>query len=289
MKLIYALKELSRPKTLVASISPVLLASAYSLKNDVFSASLFVVLFLNALMLQILANIANDYFDGIKGADHHQRVGPVRLTGSGLVPQQTVKKILIINFCICLIMGLFLSYYGGPLVAAVFGVSLISSLLYTAGPYAFAYKGLAEPFAFSFFGPIPTFFACYIYSKSFSFYSLLLGILPGLYSLILITINNLRDYESDAQAAKMTIIVKKGRSFGKKMILTSVIFQFTTLAFLGLYQPKMLFCFVSLPETIYFVKQVTKSQTPEEFAYLLKSCAKLYATSSLLWICFTMI
>ncbi len=289
MKVSALTQNLIRPKTLIASISPVLLTSAWALKEGFFKFPLFCLLLSSALMLQILSNIANDYFDGIKGSDNSFRVGPKRLSGTSEEYLQLIKKILTGTFIATLVLGLILSFYGGPFIAAIFGISLICSILYTAGPFAFSYNGIAEPFAFGFFGPIPCFCAGFMFSKTYSFYPFLLGCLPGLYSLMLITINNLRDVESDTMALKKTLIVKKGRAFGKKMILIALFTQVLITLILGLTNPKMLLSLVILPEAFYFYLRVKKSEEATDFVPLLKECAFLYMTSTLLWISFSML
>jgi 1,4-dihydroxy-2-naphthoate octaprenyltransferase len=288
MNMIQATVQLARPKTLIASISPVMLAASWALAHHVFKAPLFLLLISSALMLQILANIANDYFDGLKGADLH-RIGPQRLTSNGQIGLTTIKTVLGVVFLICLLLGITLSYQGGAVIGALFGLALILAIIYTAGPFALCYRGIAEPFAFSFFGPIPTLCASYLFSSHLHLTPCLLGCLPGLYSLILITINNLRDLESDKIAQKNTLIVKKGRDFGKKMIAYALVTQIVLTLVISLDHPLFLLSLISLPEVCYFFVQIKKSQTPQEFAPLLGSCAKLYLTSTILWMCFIMI
>jgi 1,4-dihydroxy-2-naphthoate octaprenyltransferase len=276
-------KALIRPKTLIASISPVLISSAWALKYSFFSFPKFCLLLSTALMLQILSNVANDYFDGMKGTDTKDRIGPARLTASGQVCPKTVRNYLIGVFTLTLVLGLWLSTIGGPLVAFMFALAALSAILYTAGPFALSYNGLAEPFAFLFFGPIPAFFASYVFSGSFHLAPLLLGFLPGIYSLILITINNLRDHDSDKACNKNTLIVKKGKEFGKKMILGALLLQIIVTLLIALTQPKFSLSLIAIFEVFVFYKSVKSSQTPQEFLPLLKEAAKLYLLNSILW------
>lgn len=282
-------KSLTRPKTLIASVSPVLLASSWALKLDCFDFRLFVLLLSTALSLQILSNIANDYFDGMKGTDSMRKEGPARLTAQNSIFAGIVKKFLFASFIITLGLGLILSFVGGPMIAAIFAIAIICAVLYTAGPFAISYMGKAEPFAFAFFGPIPTFFAAFIFSKTFSLSSLLLGFLPGFYSLILITMNNLRDYETDKANQKFTLIVKKGRDFGKKLVKFSLIAMIVTMFALSIFQPKMLFSLIIIPEMMRYYYQIKKAHKAEDFSKLFKQTARIYFLSTLLWICFYMI
>jgi 1,4-dihydroxy-2-naphthoate octaprenyltransferase len=289
MKTIALIKNLSRPKTLIASMSPVLISASFALKKGFFNLSDFFLLFFSALFLQILANVANDYFDGIKGADNAKRVGPLRLTGSGLIDLKKIQNILIGTCVVTVLFSILLAARGGPVFAFTIALSVIFAILYTAGPFPLAYKGLAEPFAFCFFGPIPFCFASYLLCQKFYLITLLLGMLPGIYSLILMTINNLRDFESDKIASKNTLIVRYGRSFGKKMIL----FSFLALAIISMaisfVIPKFIYSLILLPEIFSFYKKIDNARSAQEFAQMLKPTAELYTTHTLLWIGFIMI
>lgn len=288
MNLFAITHNLIRPKTLIASVSPVLLSGSWALKRDCFQFPLFLLLLATALNLQILSNIANDYFDGLKGTDT-TRIGPLRLTAQNSQLAGVVKKFLYVSFIITLSLGVVLSIIGGPLIAAIFALSIITAIVYTAGPWAISYKGKAEGFAFAFFGPIPTFFAAYIFSHTYSLSSLLIGFLPGCYSLILITLNNLRDYNTDKAHNKKTLIVKYGQDFGKKMIKYALITIVLSVCILSYFQPKMIFSLILLPEMGRYFYLVNKSQTTADFITLFKKTGPLYTLSTIIWICFYMI
>jgi 1,4-dihydroxy-2-naphthoate octaprenyltransferase len=289
MNTLSLVKNLTRPKTLIASMSPVLLATSFGLKKGYFDFIDFSLLFLCALFLQILANVANDYFDGVKGADNNLRVGPTRVTGSGLIGLSQIRQILFATAFVTLLFAIFLAIRGGPIFAFMIGMSLVTAILYTAGPFPLAYKGLAEPFALTFFGPIPFCFASYLLCQKFYPITLLMGFLPGIYSLILITINNLRDVESDKVASKNTLIVRFGRPFGKKMILFAILCLAIISMMVSFYFPKFIYSLILLPEIFSFYKKIDEASTPLEFAKMLKPTSELYITHTLLWIGFIMI
>jgi len=280
---------LLRPRTLLASVSPVLLALTLALKTDSFSMPKALLLLMTALMLQILCNIANDYFDGVNGVDHAGRVGPLRITGSGTLPAKAVRAILATAFAITLVLGICLSLIGGPLIASLIGLSILLALLYTSGPMPLSYRGFSEPFAFIFFGPLPVMGAYAIFSHSWTLQSFLMGCLCGCYSLIFMTLNNLRDQESDAQVSKKTLIVRYGRPFGKNLIL-SCLLSLIFLTFLAsFYTPKILFSLIILPEAYFFYSKLYKAKTAQEFLPLFKTSAQLYLTHTILWIGFILL
>src|SRR5690606_19720488 len=101
-----------------------------------------------ALSLQILTNIANDYFDFKKGADNHERIGPQRVTSAGLVTSTQMKQAILINISIALLLGVYLVIQGGFPILLIGILSIAFALLYTTGPYPLAYHGLGDIFAF---------------------------------------------------------------------------------------------------------------------------------------------
>jgi 1,4-dihydroxy-2-naphthoate octaprenyltransferase len=87
----------ARPKTLCASISPVILGSILAFSEGAFQPLIFFFTLLTALGIQISTNLANDYFDFIKGADTKDRKGPLRITQAGLTSLPTMQKAILLS------------------------------------------------------------------------------------------------------------------------------------------------------------------------------------------------
>lgn len=202
----------SRPQTLIASISPVILGTLLSGQVDFL---LFGLTLLAALSIQIGTNLANDYFDYIKGADTAERKGPTRVTQSGLLLPQSVKKGFLLAFLLSGLCSIFLIAKGGVVIAAIAALSIILGMIYTAGPYPIAYLGLSELFVFVFFGLIASGGTAYLQTKVWSSLAVLAGAGPGSLSCCILIINNLRDEQEDRKANKKTLIVRFGAKFGK--------------------------------------------------------------------------
>ena len=91
----------TRPRTLPAAIAPVVLGSAMAIADKTFVWLPAVAAFMVALLLQIGVNLANDYFDYLKGIDTADRLGPLRVTHSGLIPAKQVRAGMMMTFIAC--------------------------------------------------------------------------------------------------------------------------------------------------------------------------------------------
>ncbi len=207
--------QAARPKTLIASISPVLIASIVARTHGEFSFLTFLFTLLTAIGIQVVTNFANDYFDFLKGSDTKKRVGPTRVTAAGLVTPSQMKKALNISVIITFLLGIPLIYQGGLVIAALLILSLFLAVAYTKGRFAIAYRGLGELFVFVFFGPVATSAAYYLQTHELSLEAALIGISPGALSACILLINNIRDEKEDKAAHKNTLVVRFGKTFGK--------------------------------------------------------------------------
>ncbi len=205
-----------RPKTLGAALAPVCMGGA--LAGAGLHGPTFLVILLCTISIQIGTNLANDYFDYHKGADQGERLGPVRITQAGLATPQAVRRAFIALFLLALALGALLLWRGGWPIFVIGSLSLLFGVLYTGGPWPLAYLGLAEPFAFAFFGPVAVVGTHYLLPLSWSTTAWLAGIGPGLLSVALLAVNNLRDRKGDALAGKRTTAVRFGPTFARVQI-----------------------------------------------------------------------
>ncbi len=208
--------EASRPKTLIAGISPVIIGSVIA-RTETFNLLTFFFTLLTAMGIQVATNFANDYFDFLKGSDTKKRLGPRRVTAAGLVKPAQMKRVLITTLIVTFCLGMYLIYVGGLAIALLLILALILAVMYTKGKYAIAYLGLGEIFVFVFFGPVATGATYYLQTGEVLSYAVLAGISPGALSTCILLINNIRDFEEDKAAKKKTIVVRYGRNFGKKL------------------------------------------------------------------------
>jgi 1,4-dihydroxy-2-naphthoate octaprenyltransferase len=209
----------SRPKTLFAAVAPVLLGSALAFSHSKGNLPAAIAALFGAICIQIATNLANDYWDAKKGADTSDRLGPVRVTASGLLKPRTVFLGMVFFFLLATAAGVFLTLRAGWPVVAIGLASILFGILYTAGPFSLAYLGLGEVFTFLFFGLVATAGTYFVQALSYSPDAVLLGVMPGCYSVVLIALNNLRDRATDQQVNKKTLAVRFGEKFARIEIL----------------------------------------------------------------------
>ena len=209
----------SRPKTLFAAVAPVLLGSALAFSQSKGNLPAAFAALFGAICIQIATNLANDYWDAKKGADTADRLGPLRVTASGLLKPRTVFLGMVFFFLLATAAGVFLTLRAGWPVVAIGVASILFGILYTAGPFSLAYLGLGEVFTFLFFGLVATAGTYFVQALSYSPDAVLLGVMPGCYSVVLIALNNLRDRATDQRVNKKTLAVRFGEKFARIEIL----------------------------------------------------------------------
>ncbi|MBI5149609.1 MAG: 1,4-dihydroxy-2-naphthoate polyprenyltransferase [Candidatus Omnitrophica bacterium] len=212
-----------RPKTLPAGIAPVLMGTAMAFGDGIGDVLTALVCLLTALLLQIGTNLANDYYDFKKGVDTIDRVGPVRVTQAGLIPPGQVKAAFIGVFALAAVGSIYLVTRGGWMIGVLAVLAILSGIFYTAGKYPLGYLGLGDILVFTFFGPVAVAGTYYVQSLELNAAILLAGVAPGLFSVAILTVNNLRDMDSDRKSGKKTLAVRFGRGFALSEYLFCVL------------------------------------------------------------------
>ncbi|MEM0896360.1 MAG: 1,4-dihydroxy-2-naphthoate octaprenyltransferase [Verrucomicrobiota bacterium] len=206
----------TRPKTLPAAIVPVWAGAVLSFRlSGAIDWFLLTFTVLSALSIQIATNFFNDVIDFRKGTDTAKRVGPTRAAASGLIHEKAMMLGGITMLFIAVALGTPLVAAGGWPILLIGVVSLFLSYGYTGGPFPLAYRGMGEAFVVVFFGLIAVGGSVLVQTGHWPWSSVLLGLQVGLYSTVLIAVNNLRDVEEDRASGKKTLAVKLGAIFAK--------------------------------------------------------------------------
>jgi 1,4-dihydroxy-2-naphthoate octaprenyltransferase len=227
----------ARPKTLSAAIAPVLVGTAFAGYNA--SALNFLLALIVGLGLQVGVNYANDYSDGIKGIDV-DRIGPMRLVGSGAATPEAVKRAALIAIGIASIAGLLLAARSSWLLLAFGALSIVAAWTYTGGPKPYGYYALGEVSVFIFFGLVATLGTYFAHVGSISFEVLLASFAMGSLACAILVLNNLRDLEKDKNSGKITLSVKIGDAQTRKLLQ-------------GLLFAPLLFALALIPTSFYFL------------------------------------
>ena len=267
-----------RPRTLVASLSPVSIGVALAFR-DTSEVSWFLAglcLFF-AFLMQVGANFANDYYDHLKGADDERQLAPARAVASGLIPARTMCIAAYLTLAIGFALGLFLmkiSGAGWPLLAV--GVaSVVSAVCYTAGPFSLAYVGLGDVFVVLFFGLVATGATHYVLvahcglELTPSWWS---GLSAGLVVNNLLVVNNHRDADEDSTNGKRTLVVRLGRKFGIWLYLGG---SFIALACCPWLESGLAWTVWLLPAAFFLGFRLHQAETRSDYAFLLTGSAVL--------------
>jgi 1,4-dihydroxy-2-naphthoate octaprenyltransferase len=192
-------------------VAPVLVGTAAGITAGVSLHVLpFAAALAGALLIQIATNFANDYSDFHRGADTHERLGPVRVTQAGLITPESVRRAIIITFGLATLVGVYLVWVGGWPIVAIGVASIICALAYTGGPWPYGYHALGELFVFVFFGLVAVGGSAYLQTGTLSTLALVAAVPVGLLITNILVVNNLRDLETDRAARKRTLAVVLG-------------------------------------------------------------------------------
>lgn len=217
----------ARPKTLSVSLVPVLVGTGMAFSEG-FSINFFLLLmmFLSSLCIQIGTNLVNDAIDFKKGADREGRLGPLRVTQSGLLPFQKVMQMGIFSFILAFLFGIPLMISGGWIFTLIILLSIACGYLYTGGPYPLAYLGISDLFILVFFGWVSTLSAYYLQTDQIHSFVFLAATQIGLLAIVPQAINCLRDRVEDAKVGKKSFAVRFGSTASRWEITFLSLFPF---------------------------------------------------------------
>lgn len=216
-----------RPKTLTAAVVPIVVTTAlvHGEHRDVlWWISSFALL--SAIFIQIGTNLANDAIDFSKGADTDTRIGPQRVTQSGLLSSNQVMAGAIACFAVAFCLGIPLVYQGGWPIVTIGMVSLMLGYAYTGGPWPLAYLGLGDLFVILFFGLVAVGGTYLLQTSTITFDASVAGLQVGCLATVMIAVNNLRDAPEDRQVGKRTLAVRFGLRFSRIEIAVMALLPF---------------------------------------------------------------
>jgi len=212
-----------RPKTLPAAAAPVVVGMALAYRDSHFHPVILIATLAAAILIQMGTNLANDVYDFLKGSDTENRLGPVRVTQSGMMTPDQVKKGMSAIFIVAIFFGLYLAWIGGWPIVWIGLASIITGIAYTGGPYPLGYHGWGDAFVFIFFGLIAVSGTYYLQTNTVSPDTFLAGAVMGMISTAILVVNNLRDVNEDIQSKKRTLAVR----FGKRFVMTEYLILLT--------------------------------------------------------------
>ncbi|KAF5291000.1 hypothetical protein FQR65_LT20533 [Abscondita terminalis] len=260
----------ARLRTLPLAVAPVAAGAGIAHMVRGFSLPLTLLALAVAVFLQVGVNYANDYSDGIRGTDAF-RVGPARLTGSGLVNPKRVLALALIFFALAAVAGLVAVVLSGRWWFLALGVvAILAAWFYTGGKRPYGYAGLGEVMVFIFFGLVATVGTVWLQTSVQVQEAWFAGSGVGLFAVAVLVVNNLRDIATDRLAGKRTLAVRMGSRATRALYIVCVLLPFAVPALFGLVNPGMVLSWFVLLLVIPAVIIVITARTPRELIIVLQ-------------------
>ena len=265
-----------RPKTLVASFTPVMVGASLAFsEHQEISLFLLFLCFSFSFLVQIGTNLSNDYFDFIRGSDKNRVLAPTRAVASGLLKPNHVRNAAYFLLGISFAVGIVIyKISDGPNSLIWIGLaSVICAIVYTGGPFPLAYNGLGDLFVILFYGFIAveaTHFVLLREQKAVYTPDFIAALSIGCMTNILLVVNNFRDYEEDKKNKKNTLIVIFGRKFGFYLFIFCYLIALLICPFI---EPRLWLLYICLPLSLFGTFKILKAKTKRDFDNLLSLSA----------------
>jgi 1,4-dihydroxy-2-naphthoate polyprenyltransferase len=221
--------EAARPRTLSAAVAPVVVGTAAGAALDEViwwrSAAALAV----AVAVQVAVNYANDYFDGVRGVDTAERVGPRRAVAAGLVEPATMRVAIVVSLAVASVAGIALAAATTWWLLGVGAACFLAAIGYSGGPRPYASAGLGELFVFVFFGLVATVGSAFVQAEGVPLAAVIAAVPVGLLAVAILVANNLRDITTDSAAGKHTLAVRLGERGTRLLYAALVVLTFALL------------------------------------------------------------
>ncbi|MGH2788284.1 MAG: 1,4-dihydroxy-2-naphthoate polyprenyltransferase [Actinomycetota bacterium] len=254
--------EAARPRTLPAAVAPVIVGTAAAKE---FVAWRFLAVLAVGVAVQVGVNYANDYYDGTRGVDTSERIGPRRAVATGLVAPPRMMIAVAAAFGVAAIAGVALAAAAGWELIAVGALCFVAAIGYSGGPRPYASLGLGELFVFVFFGLVATIGSAYVQDEVVRTAAVIAAFPMGLFATAILVANNLRDISSDERSGKRTLAVRLGVTRSRTFYRIVVLGAYPFLALLaGTVDSAWVFIpFITLPLVRGLDRQIMSDEPPE--------------------------
>ena len=265
----------ARPRTLGAAVSPVLVgtAAAYADAGSVIWWRAVAALVV-ALALQVGVNYANDYSDGVRGTDV-RRVGPLRLTASGVAAPAAVRNAAALAFAAAAVAGLVLAIAVDLRLLLVGIAAIVAAVLYTGGPHPYGYDGLGELAVLVFFGFVATAGSSYVQLERVPSAAWWGAAAVGLLACAILLANNIRDVDTDRAAGKRTLPVRTGVRAARGLFAGCITGAFAAVVAVGILEPPAFIGLAAIPLAVRPVRLVATHRDPPSLVAALVGTARL--------------
>lgn len=263
---LHAWYRATRPRVFTATYVPIFLAGAVALQNGVFRIVPFLLALIGTLALQTGANLVNEYFDYVRGADELKQAGQGMTIKHNILSPREVLIGAVVTIVVGSLIGIYLVSQSGSLLWIIGILGVFAAITYTAGPFPLAYNGLGELTAGVVFGPLVVIGAYYVMDTHISFNLVLISLPIGFMVAAILHANNIRDYEADKAVNKRTTTVLFGLSFAKKEYAVLVFGAYVGVGLLVIFNiapPLALLALLTLPQAYPLVVMITTETDPQ--------------------------
>ncbi|MGK5555139.1 1,4-dihydroxy-2-naphthoate polyprenyltransferase [Actinomadura kijaniata] len=236
----------SRPRTLPTSLVPVVVGTGVAIGEGHpvwWRAALAAFV---ALILQIGVNYSNDYSDGVRGTDE-DRVGPLRLVGSGVARPKQVLSAALLCFLLAAVAGLALAAVTTWWLLLVGAFAILAAWFYTGGKTPYGYRALGEVSVFVFFGLVAVVGTVYVQTETLPWEAWVAAIPVGLLACALLVANNLRDIPTDRLSDKRTLAVLLGDKWTRILYSACISLPYMVVLAMSPLHPWALLALLSAP------------------------------------------
>lgn len=216
----------ARPRTLVASVAPVVVGTAAAGRASVWRTLAALAV---GLGLQIGVNFANDYQDGMRGIDTDERQGPQRLTSSGVASPRSVLLAALASIAVAGVAGLALAVATSLWLIPIGAAAMLALWFYSGGPRPYGSLGLGEVMVFAFFGLMATAGTAYVQAERIPAAAWWSSAAMGFLAVAILEANNVRDISTDSVAGKRTLAVRLGDRRARALYRALVVAAFATI------------------------------------------------------------
>jgi 1,4-dihydroxy-2-naphthoate octaprenyltransferase len=275
----------ARPRTLTISSTPVMVgaALAWATEGRIHWLAVLAAL-IGSVFIQLGTNIHNDAADFRRGGDGPDRIGPPRVTASGLLSATAVNRGAIVCFAIAALMGVYLVFVGGWPILVLGVLSIAAGWAYTGGPLPIAYTPLGELFCVIFFGlggVGGTYFLC---TGQLSPPAVVAGLAIGLLVAAVLLVNNHRDVVSDARVGRRTLPIIVGTVLTVAIFAGLMLVPFVLLPLIGRSLPhgQVWPALIALPLALAMIYRFAREPRGPAFNRILVQTAQVQFAFSLL-------
>jgi 1,4-dihydroxy-2-naphthoate polyprenyltransferase len=266
--------EGARPRTLPAAVAPVLVGTGAAAAGGDVRIGRALLALVVSLALQVAVNYANDYSDGVRGTDT-QRVGPLRLVGSGVSSPAAVKRAAVAAFAVAAAAGLVLAALTTWWLLAIGAAAMLAAWFYTGGSRPYGYRALGELSVFVFFGLVATIGTAYVQLERVTATAVAGGIGCGALACALLVVNNLRDIPTDSVSGKRTLAVVLGERRTRALYVALVAVAFLAAVALVAVTPWTLLTLAAVPLAARPARTVAGGREGRELVPALRDTGRL--------------